>query len=152
MKILKLTAMFGIIFCSISASIGFLNYTGYCSSQNRYLSDSEKITIAVENINKTPGKVFDLRNKSDQVEFPLETYIPYKTTKEFLRKNINCCIVTDEADTDIIPSVPFWSKVTGLHTENVKVVYKAKYKNSRDQIIWKNEAQARKINNCGEIK
>ena len=86
--------------------IGFLllNYFGFCQREFRFLSDKERIEIAVQkalNFYKGSGYWGKFENLIDnESPFDRKRYerIPYKDSKEFFAINPNCCEVSRSAN------------------------------------------------------
>jgi hypothetical protein len=102
---------------------GFRNYNGYCSSQNRFLSDAEKIHIAATIINNN-GEV------AVKVGRDVRYYksVRYKDADDLIRQNPNCCRVTfNERSGDTPPPPSFLGRLAGLYGADVMIDGTAHY-------------------------
>lgn len=112
-------------------SIKFLPvYLGYCDIKNRFLSDKEKIEIAIQDILvEHPIRLNDYEVREDGALIKRnkevkEYSIPYKNVEEFLKKNPNCCDVRDNIDGE---KIPFNLLLSGKIHSFVRIRYKVYY-------------------------
>jgi hypothetical protein len=66
-----------------------LNYSGMCIPEGRWLSDEERIDIAIKQI-IAPKEVFLMRGVAGPREYEV---VPYGSVKDFRQKNPDCCTV-----------------------------------------------------------
>lgn len=179
---LKLVTSFTIIFvlgASLLASAA-LHKKGYCISQWRILSDSEKITIAVGRlIKKFPKELhiepaykesmlkysskrgFNINEDFHDLFKESKTYpvtIPYKSLEEFLIANPKCCkfIARDFVDYTvnpaIIPSPPtFFEWVKGENLDKLVIEYTLSLKGENEKLYSVPAREMAYFNNCGYV-
>ncbi len=66
-----------------------LNYSGMCLAEGGWLSDEERIDIAIQRI-ISQKKVWISDGAAGSQEYD---FVPYASVKEFKKKNPNCCTV-----------------------------------------------------------
>ena len=150
-----------------------LNYFGFCFDRMRFLSDEEKVKLAINNVlTEYPSKGFSEKfyrtlPKSDQ-DNDLYLYgngssggvpkhpIAYMSLEEFVSLNPNCCQVTqdyhakykDDLGGD---STTFWSRVTGRKTSVVVVQYSLLYRDKAGKMQSKGMEFYSGMTNCGKL-
>lgn len=144
---------------------GTLNYKGFCFKQVRYLSDEEKLNIAIVrigDINRKKPRCWSSHGKS--VKSINRNYdecvVPYSSIEEFLQANPVCCKLLKPGDYFDDSGGPGpWTRLFGTWNYGVKVQYVEKrfetpFKDKKNDNIVR-EYTAPKIgiiyfNNCGE--
>jgi hypothetical protein len=134
-----------------------LLYSGYCWEEGRYLTNQEKIDIAVKEVinqqsrrwsydytvNEAGGKVY-LRNEKR------ETF-RYSNLKEFYALNQNCCDFLDiylSGETYI--NIPFIERISGHLNTSIRVFYIYYYDEKNNNIpIYEETCFA--LSNCGKL-
>jgi len=124
-----------------------LNYSGMCISQMRWLSDEEKIRLAVDRVNSrefttvTPNRI-------------LVTRVPYKSIDDFIEKNSECCglgppVMTSEGT---FPDFSFWDqKIWGFGGAHVGGKFDQIYTKDDINILSEMQWMFVKMTNCGRI-
>jgi len=104
-KIVLALILLGGFFCVAPyARLGYLNLHGYCSATGEYMTDRERIEILVQyalDEKILPGK--------------------YNDVADFLKKNPNCCEVSDATPNDGMYEVEFLDQITGRGTHHVQI-------------------------------
>lgn len=160
-RILKYTVL--IALCLLVGRMG-LNYTGYCYEQGRYLTDQEKIDIAVIDLLKN----FPANPRGPQVPpWSPRYFLPRDATRaqsieDFYAMHPNCCEVTDQARFDFLQSefiaspgqkVPLMMRLTGMVSSYVLIRYKLHYLDEDgEEKLWKNDYSYTAISNCGTTR
>lgn len=131
---------------------GVLNYTGRCSVTGRYLTDEEKIAIAVDDVYRSYPPVVDLFEKNGP-EYILvgrdlpEKVVKYESVDDFLAKNKNCCAVSDVGRKGYEASLEY--RLIGSLSDFVRVTYDVKYEDSDGDVVVYKEEVFVAISNCG---
>lgn len=128
------------------------NYAGYCEAESRYLTDEEKINIAItDTLRSYPPplpkygsdggtrKVVDIRPPAEPIN--------YADLEEFLRLNKDCCALTKEVREG--QSVTPISRLTGRISTFVTVKYLVRYRDHQGNIVSEPSETFRAISNCG---
>lgn len=108
-----------------------LNLSGFCFSQLRYLSDEQKIRMAIErltSVNPSP----ELRPRTRGVVLSDKKYSHYRqvlrtydSVEDFMQKNPNCCALVPKQESfseDFIYPT-FWDKITGAYNYGIRYRY-----------------------------
>ena len=108
---------------------GALNYSGFCFKEMRYLSDEEKIRIAVAKVNKMGGW-----RHLKELGWPSNRYkkiIPYESVDAFLQENPDCCTIVPYAGFEHVTDEPvppsFWERFFGIYNSAVRIQYTRRY-------------------------
>jgi len=138
-----------------------LNYAGFCFSEMRFLSDQEKIKIAVQYIFERYPKVGDeawysplgSNSKIMKIKSWPENPVPYKNLNEFFAINPNCCKVTQDyrsigGEGD---NTSAWGCISGKKSAIVGVRYLLRYRDENGDIQSKLKEIFPGISNCGEL-
>jgi hypothetical protein len=129
------------------------NYKGYCKITHSYLTDKEKINIAVKSVMSTypPSvEVFDTINNKKNIYWVVpERPLSYGSVKEFLEINPSCCEVSHVDDNNYISSV-FIYRAMGKLSALVNIVYKVRYYDGNGYLVEKNREEVVAITNCGK--
>ena len=153
-KIILKTILYAVVlFILLLAGRIWLNYIGFCFKERRFLSDEEKISIAISTtLSIYPPVVLEYGEKDGRV-FCTGGYKPanpiyYKNVDEFLLENPDCCRVTEKMERSGYP-IRLQLRLLGSANTFVEVKYKAKYIDAngieRSQITERYFA----ISNCG---
>ncbi len=146
---------FPIILIALIFLWGGLNYAGYCLDQNKFLSDEEKIRIAVGFVQSHSSVVIERHEGNQNIAESFKA-VPYKNFSDFMDKNPNCCAFKDDPHRPrpdgILPASINWGKFLGRSAANVFVNYKAQYVDKNGAI--KSTPQYRRVNiqNCGRVR
>ncbi len=139
-----------------------LNYSGFCFKQFRFLSDKEKIKIAVTDIltgYPKRGYVHDQLNTKNGVPqwntinaWP-ENAIPYRNIDEFFEVNSSCCQVTTNyisigGDGDTVGCL---NRLTGFKSSVIGIRYLLQYRENDGTVQSKLIEIFPGISNCGEL-
>lgn len=99
------------------------NYIGFCFKSFRFLSDEEKIRLAVIDVGKDDYSGRGTRLNGSRY---IKKIIPYPSTEEFFKQNPNCCqVVYKHFNDDIPPS--FFERLFGVYSYGVRMTYTEKY-------------------------
>jgi hypothetical protein len=89
----------------------FLNFTGYCYDQRRYLDDKDMIRAAAEHI------LGAKRSEADT--------IAYSSVDDFLARNSDCCRVRRADRGQLEPTLSgHWIRFFGVYVAAVEAVYR----------------------------
>ncbi|WP_162917686.1 hypothetical protein [Dongia deserti] len=106
----------------IAVSVAFLvitaalNYSGFCISQGRFLSEGELIDIGARRYLKR-----FLPLNYDQFA-PTERPVAFASVEEFLLRNPDCCSVTQKGRDDGVPAL--FHRIMGRFAGFVRIEYK----------------------------
>lgn len=144
-----------------------LNCFGFCFKQMRFISDDEKIKIAIGYVLKqyeydkvivdngqVPKGENDNPLEFGSSAFPLYP-IPYRDEEEFISQNPNCCHITFKHRSNLYEGsayeIGFWEFILGIKTSIVVVDYIFRYKDAKGHIHTKNASWFSGMNNCGKL-
>lgn len=160
-RILRALKHISLIVISISAvyvvvRLG-LNYSGYCYEQKRYLTDQEKIEIAVREILRFYPPTLTEYGVSQGGEnvvrwFSPEKAIPYQSVEDFFKINKECCEITDYEKGDFGQKgerISRLNKLLGDTSDNVRVRYRVRYFDERGSLMTRQYESYIAISNCG---
>ncbi|WP_161814422.1 hypothetical protein [Steroidobacter agaridevorans] len=131
-----------------------LNYSGFCLEQRRWLTDREKIEIAIKRILASyPPTLIEVvtypdGRKADRY-FQPENPVPYRSVDEFLQVNPECCEVTQREHPKISGSISLGSRLFGITSANVRVRYQVRYLDASGRMITRIMEPYIAISNCG---
>lgn len=131
-----------------------LNYSGFCLEQRRYLTDREKIEIAIKRILRsypttlTEGVTYPDGRKATRWFRP-ERPVPYRSVDEFLQVNPECCEVTQREHPKIGGSISLGNRLFGITSANVRVRYQVRYLDANGRMIMQTLEPYIAISNCG---
>ncbi len=107
---------------------GALNYSGFCFKEMRYLSDEEKIRIAVAKVNKMGGGHY---SKPQEGFFKYIKVVPYESIDAFFHENPDCCTIVPYAGFEHVTGVAwpptFWERFFGIYNSAVRIQYTRRY-------------------------
>lgn len=119
-----------------------MNYFGFCHATGRFLTDKEKIDIAIADaISSYPPPLASLGN------YPPKDPIPYSSIEEFRRLNPNCCTLSNSARK--APDVSFLSRVQGTNSTYVLVDFVVRFRDERGNEVSEPAGTFSAISNCG---
>jgi len=130
----------------------WLNYSGYCTVTERYLSDSEKIEIAIKYVIRLYPPVVDIyeKNNSDMTKvgrsWP-DNIILYNSIDEFINVNENCCEITVDGYKG--HKRPLKNSLYGSLASYIRVKYKVRYFDSDGDNVSTMQEDYVAITNCG---
>ncbi len=111
---------------------GFLNYSGFCFKEMRYISDEEKIRNAIAVVNKIGGATYIGK---DGFPDKYREIIPYEDVDDFLDKNPKCCEIIPYIGFDSLTDDPyppsFWDRVFDNYNLAVRIRFKRVYVEGR---------------------
>jgi hypothetical protein len=134
MKIRVRTVVEAALLGSALALVQYLNFSGFCYSQVRFLPDSELLARAIQ---------YDLKNP------PIgEGQISYASIDEFLTRNPNCCLLHRHGGSllDGILDGP-WVRIFGWYIAVADVWYKFREDGPRN---YYHSAIA--VDSCGKVR
>ncbi len=129
-----------------------LNYSGFCISQGRYLSDEEKIRIVIISGNSQDTIPVEIEKEGHKHWQENYKQIKYKDVNEFFDKNPDCCKVNGGGPYDLgAPS--FFDRITGYDSGDVVTINaRANYideNGNKQSIMLKSDSV---LTNCGQMK
>ncbi len=130
-RIVKWLAIFAI--AGVFGWVQFLNFTGYCYSQRRYLSDAELIRSAIEY-----SLAYDRR-----VEISYEKR--YLTPEDLLARSTDCCLLRRDGHGDFVEGP--WVRALGWYIVFVDLWYKIKQTPPNNYRVFNIS-----MNSCADIK
>lgn len=134
--------------------IARLSYSGYCFAEGRYLSDAEKVRVAVADVLKKYPPSVELRKHHPDAKIvgylPPEKPIFYRDVDEFLALNPGCCAITLRRKELEDSGARFEDKLTGTVSSFVGMDYWVLYwdDDNKEQAI-KTEGYL-PLSNCGK--
>ena len=128
-----------------------MNYTGYCHAEGRYLSDEERINLAITNILQTYPPVLTENAVGVIHAKRPDNPIYYADIAEFKLINRNCCNITMKTNDGEGYQVPMYSRIMGSISGLVHVKYIIRYKDKQGVELSKNHETYPAITNCGAI-
>lgn len=132
--------------------IGRMNYAGYCFSEGKYLTDEEKVRVAVADVLKLyPPPVIRTPVEPDvwKLSYP-ERPIYYRDVDEFLALNPSCCAISQVRNEHEGYRLGLLEKSSGKVTRFVDMNYAVRYfdaENKMQSIAVKGYLS---ISNCGK--
>jgi hypothetical protein len=134
-----------IALCAVVLALGVWPapaYFGLCYSKGRFLTDREKIDVAIgDAIASYPPPLASLGN------YPPKDPIRYTSIEEFRRVNPDCCALSKSARK--APDVSFLSRVKGTNSTYVTVNYLVRFRNERGNVVSEPAGTFSAITNCG---
>ena len=135
-----------ILLCSIF--VGGMNYTGFCLSQGRYLSDEEKISAGISYIERRDTVAIKTKDKGIQRYKRVHSYLG---EEDFRSKNAQCC----EVGMNLVgeywePS--FLERVLGDYADKIKIKYIVHYLDEMGSAVSGHRETDLVITNCGKIR
>lgn len=127
---------------------------GYCREQGRYLSDVEKIDIAINYLIATYPPILTSYKQLDggagvsRSERPPNP-IPYKGIEEFKRINKDCCEMTVVASEGY--RAPFFYRIWGSVSGFAHIKYLVRYKDKDGNVIETPYETYPAVSNCGRV-
>jgi uncharacterized protein YxeA len=128
------------------------NLKGYCKRKYRYLTDEEKIDIAIEYIMDGYPPVIDILERQGEDIVRVDVNQPknpiyYDSIEEFKIINKECCQLTEEDGSGY--QVSFFTRARGDFSTYVRVRYKVRYINSENELSEEKKERFVAITNCG---
>jgi hypothetical protein len=128
------------------------NYKGYCEIERRYLSEDEKLNIAIKSILATYPPVIDIYEMRGDAQAKVDVNIPknplyYKSVEEFLEVNQNCCKQSFD-EIDYIDNVLIF-RAMGKLSSIFNIRYKVRYFNDIGDVSVQYSERTIAITNCG---
>ena len=137
-----------------------LSYSGYCFKEKRYLSDEEKINLAVQHVVRfyPPNIPYEIvvengEQKKIRTGRSPKNSLPYRDLKEFLELNPNCCRVVMRANFSDGERyiVEFWDRLFGRTSCLVEVKYFVRYRDDAGVAHSYPAETFPAISNCGYL-
>ena len=121
----------GVVFVTVAGGKSSLTYFGFCFKERRFLSDEEKISIAIRDILTNYPPVIEEYGKTNGQAIVIGGHAPanpiyYKDTDAFLDENPDCCKVTRKMERSGY-TIRFEHRLLGSANTFVEVRYKVKY-------------------------
>lgn len=146
MKFLKRHPFVFAILLLIGTPAG-LNYSGFCMSQGRWLSDEEKIRLAIKSLIQQDTVLIETPEKGTQ-QFKA---VKYTEVDQFLNKNPNCCKTEIRVGDDFVPR-NYFTAIAGKHADNIRIEYIANYLDQDNKIQSQKVKIVPLISNCGKVR
>lgn len=135
--------------------VATLNYAGFCLREGRFLTDEEKVQIAVAFVMADYPPVLARTRTTEQggvwrnvVEYARpQAPIYYLDAGEFSRVNQDCCALAAEPGVTQAPL--FWSRVLGRLSDFVRVSYRVRYLEPSGAEAGQDVVQWVAVTNCG---
>lgn len=136
---------------------GAMNYAGYCFKESRYLTDEEKIELAIRRAIAAgppaiPMSKVEIKNgkevHSTIREIP-KIYDRYDSVDQFRRLNPNCCVLTQTAPGGGGPDLGI--RLLGNFSTYVRMEYAFFYTDAMNQERVFDRVTYPKITNCGKV-
>lgn len=151
----QIVVYYFLLFLVFIALVVSLNLSGFCFSQMGYLSDKEKIDIAVNRILQTYPPVIEFKERKningvskDLLVRKIPEYpVFYDGLDDFYKQNEGCCEITQRGRD--YGDFSFLSKVVGSGLCFVRVKFKVKYMEDNNKIISKDHEAYYALTNCG---
>lgn len=104
--------------------------SGYCSKENRYPSDEERVRSAIEYVLRTfpPDNFLPVLVNGNVVirPVPLKAGSSYRDVEDFMIRNPECCTITD-SDPSVGRPQGLWLRWSGAFYDYVRVHYIVSY-------------------------
>lgn len=130
-----------------------LNYLGYCLEAGRYLTDEEKIRMAVTDVLKRyPPAVYPALVGTEKLRIgrPPVSPIHYLDVDDFLRLNPTCCSVSFMYRGSESIELRFLWRVAGAPSSFVNINYLVRYLNENNDPQSEKAKTIVPISNCGK--
>jgi cbb3-type cytochrome oxidase subunit 3 len=137
------------IFVIYCAYFAYMNHKGYCFAQEKYLTDDEKIRVAIAHEIRRYPRTERYTDSGLLVEYlPPQNLIPYRDVDEFLTINPNCCQLRKKRNSEQ-PVLLFREWTTGAVTSFASIAYQDRFldEESNSKIILRTAYPA--LSNCG---
>jgi hypothetical protein len=132
------------------ASVLALNYSGFCVSEFRYLSDDEKIRNVVSGLAKGGvSRVFAERG-GKTVEVGTITTLPYENIEQFFAANPDCCQVGPIVREGYYEPTPA-RRLTGIVSDIVAVRYLRRTVDAGGAVSTENVLVQFSMSACGRV-
>lgn len=147
-----------IVLVALAGYLGYLarlTYSGYCHAQGKYLTDNEKIRVAVADVltNYPPSVILRKHHPDAAIEgyLPPENPIFYRDVDDFLRLNPDCCNISHislyKGGESTVPR--FFERATGGVSSFFKVSYTVRYLDSSRTEKSNDATEYYALSNCG---
>lgn len=121
-----------------------LNYSGFCISKGRWLSDEERVHIVANYQNNRTIMPIYIKG----IGYKNFKQIPYQSVDELLAKNPYCCKVVGSGD---VPRPSMWDRIFGKNSNKIiNVKYKVMHLNETGQQDSYEVNYYNTLSNCGE--
>ena len=124
-----------------------LNYSGFCFSKIRYLSNKERIKLAFNSLNNANR----LRIKVSGKGYEDRKFIQYKSFEQYITENPDCCEVSPPRGSPELPPPSMLGRMFGYHSgEYVRIYYKVRYLDDNGRLTSQVIKVDRPQRNCGD--
>lgn len=136
-----------------------LSYSGFCFKEKRFLSDEEKINVAVADVLRSYPPNVPYENvveggerKKIRTNRPPKFPIPYRDIKEFFDLNPGCCKVVMQGTHDgEFAGVNFFDKLFGRTSCLVEMSFVVRYRDESGVVHSHLVKTIPAISNCGYL-
>lgn len=144
---------------------GVINYSGYCFTEKRYLSEHEKITAAVTYIINRMGAypqpviAFSTVYYADVAQGDIRTRVRvkrwaespliYSSVDELYRQNEGCCELVPQGTEGYRPSI--WHRLSGKTSVLVRVKYSVRFVDFDENMRTGKINAYLPVSNCGVV-
>jgi hypothetical protein len=152
-KIIQKAILVAVVLFILLAGRIWLNYIGFCFEKRLFLSDEEKISIAIrDTLSSYPPVVLEYVEKDGRL-FRTGGHIPanpiyYKDVDEFISENPDCCKVTQKMERTGYP-IRLEYRLLGRANTFVEIKYKVKYIDANGIERSQMTTEYIAISNCG---
>ena len=131
--------------------VGSLNYSGFCWSEMRYLSDEEKFRMVFERVNSR--KNIRIKTKDKRMQSKRYERVKYKNFDEFMEKNPDCCAIDPPNRGLPLRPPSFVNLITGFDNAEIIVIdYTDRYIDENGDLKYKKSQITSVLKNCGELR
>lgn len=136
-----------------------MDLSGYCYKQRRFLTNQEKIEIAVKEIIRSYPPVVTANitinnGKSATRWFAPKNFIPYQSSDEFFKINKDCCEVTEHRKGDFWQKgekLSLFEKLFGFTSSYIRIRYQVRYFDENGKLTINYVEPYIAISSCGKI-
>ena len=133
--------------------LAWLTNNGYCHAEGKYLTDEEKVRVAVADVLRNyPPSVILRKHHPDAIVkgfLPPESPIYYRDVNEFLYMNPDCCKVRPTETYTEGSTVTLLEKLTGTATSVIETNYLVRYRGEDGLERSIKTTPSLHITNCG---
>nr|WP_315486112.1 hypothetical protein [uncultured Undibacterium sp.] len=135
--------------------IGHKNYNGYCFAEGKYLTDAEKVRVAVaDELSHYPPENISIyseewKRRQWANQLPGEP-IRYRDVDDFLTQNPDCCDITLTRKEIEWSDIPFADRATGAVSSFMGLKYWIRSRDSDGKIHEIKNLNYTALSNCGK--
>lgn len=142
---LKSCLLRGAMLLAVLFIIPSLNYSGFCWSKMRYLSDEEKFRMIFDRLSKRDTLPIETEDRGTQYY----EQIKYESFEDYMEKNPDCCAIDPGGPYDLPPD-KFIDRITGLNNGEVIVMnYIVRYFDENGEVKSQKRELVTVLQNCG---